>query len=68
MLLVSFLLFWGLRLPESGSDPRQEADPKHCSTRSVMDTESGAFLTLDPGSGIDFFLIPDLDPRDPEIR
>jgi hypothetical protein len=49
MLLVSCLLFWGLRLPESGSDLRQEADPKHCSTRSVVDPESGAFLTLDPG-------------------
>jgi hypothetical protein len=32
---------------------------------SVADPGSGAFLTLDPGSGIGFFRIPDLGSRIP---
>jgi hypothetical protein len=35
-----------------------------CSVAS-LDPGSGAFLTLDPGSGIGFFRIPDLGSRIP---
>jgi hypothetical protein len=49
-------------------DPHQNVmDPEHCQlfSSSVADPDPGfgAFLPLDPGSGIGFFRIPDLESQ-----
>jgi hypothetical protein len=52
------------RIPDPGvkKHPIPDPDPQHWLMLRFADSESGPFLTVDPGSGICFLQIPDPKP------